>query len=57
MKKDIRNYNKAGQYHGYQEWYTNSNCIHLQYRGIIQNGRYSRYQEIFAWDEIIYSIR
>ena len=43
MKKEIRNYNKAGKFHGYQELY-DLNLI-LSFRGNIKNNYGFGYNE------------
>jgi hypothetical protein len=43
MKKEIRNYNKAGKFHGYQELY-DLNLI-LSFRGNSKNGYGIGYSE------------
>ena len=55
MKKDIRNYNSKGKWHGYQEWYyPNGNIAH---RGISKNIRDIGYNEWHSSKRTTYSIR
>ncbi len=53
MKKSIRNHNKKGQTHGYQEWY---NIHGLSYRAIYKNNEHVGYSEWHGMEETIFFI-
>ena len=56
MKKtDIDNFNKKGNCHGYQEWYSKSGK--LMFRTIYKNGQTIRYDENHYHKKIIFYIR
>jgi hypothetical protein len=54
MKKDIRNYNKAGEFHGYQELY-DTNSV-LSYRGSANNGYGIGYSETHFLTRLTYYV-
>ena len=55
MKKDIKNHNKKGQTHGYQQWYSLTSNK-LWYRAIYKNNKHVGYSEWHGTQETIFSI-
>ena len=53
MNKDIINFNKKGQYHGYHEWYSYGKMSH---RGNWRNNRIIGYAEWHRFNQIFFYI-
>ena len=54
MKKDIRNYNEAGEFHGYQQLYDTDGV--LSYRGAANNGYGIGYSETHFLTRLTYYV-
>lgn len=54
MKKDIRNYNEAGEFHGYQQLYDTDGV--LSYRGTANNGYGIGYSETHFLTRLTYYV-
>lgn len=57
MKEDITNRNSKGQYHGYQEWHSDSTIFIMWGRLSYKNGKEIGYEEWHVTKETTYYIR
>ena len=57
MKEEITNRNYKGQYHGYQEWHSDSTIFIMWGRLNYKNGKEIGYEEWHVTKETTYYIR